>query len=360
MCDVVVIGGGVIGLSIAYELARCGLKVRVLEQGQLGQEASWAGAGILPPGNPDWAQSYEARLRGASSRLWPIWVQELESLTQSRTGYLTCGGLEVRFAHEAHQLEAEIKSWHAEHVALEPMTTAALRQRFPMLNPEITAGYFLPGLAQVRNPWLLRTLQLACLALQVDLYPGHPVNQLVRNGERVHSVRTPTGEFSASNYVIAAGAWSGELLRQLGCVSAVRPIRGQIVLLERMPLPFTSVIQLGARYLVPRTDGRILVGSTEEDVGFDKHNSVAAVSELLAFAQQVVPALSQAHLVKCWSGLRPRLSHPEPWISRVGNLQNVYVATGHYRAGLLLSPITAHLIRELILGQPLSVSLESP
>lgn len=358
MCDVIVIGGGVIGLSIAYELREAGLSVRLLEQGQIGQEASWAGAGILPPGNLEWARSAEARLRAASAQLWPSWVAKLESLTGINTGYVRCGGVEARLNAPLTALTDEVESWKAEHVPVEIITPQDLHQRFPALSSEITAAYYLPDLAQVRNPWLLKALQAACVQRGVELYAGCPVTTLERNGERVHTVRTPEGDFSAGHFVIAAGAWSRELIRQAGWQLDVQPVRGQIVLLEHLPLPFSAVIQSGSCYLVPRRDGRILIGSTEEQAGYDKRTTSAAVSELLRFAIDFVPVLREARFERAWAGLRPFVKDGRPFIGCLPTLNNVCIATGHYRAGLQLSPITAVLIRELITGQPVSLPLD--
>jgi glycine oxidase len=358
MCDVVIIGGGVIGLSIAYELAGQQLSVRVLEQGQFGQEASWAGAGILPPGNPDWAQTAEARLRAASFRLWPDWAQRLRDESGIDTGFVRCGGLEVRIGGSATALSDEIAHWRREKVEVDPLSADAVRERFPAVSSNVSAAYFLPDLAQVRNPWLLRALQAACANRGVELLSGCPVTGLERNGTRVHTVRTPLGDFSAGEFVVAAGAWSRAILRQAECELDVEPVRGQIVLLEARPLPFACVIQDGGRYLVPRSDGRILVGSTEEHAGFDKRNTARAVAELIAFAAERVPALAAARFERAWAGLRPHLKSGQPYIGRLPTLSNVAVATGHFRAGLQLSPITAVLVRELVMGQRPTLPLD--
>jgi len=358
MCDVVVIGGGVIGLSTAFELAEQGLSVRVLDQGQIGQEASWAGAGILPPGNSDWATTCEARLRAASCRLWPQWVERLHEKSGIDTGYLRCGGLELRIDGPATALSEEIAAWKRECVEVESLTAEAVRERFPAVNSAVSAAYFLPGLCQVRNPWLLDALQAACVKRGVQLSPGCPVTSLERNGERVHTVRTPNGDVSAGQFVIASGAWSRELIKHTGFDLPVEPVRGQIVLLEALPLPFTCVIQEGARYLVPRRDGRILVGSTEEHAGFDKRNTCGAIAGLIEFATRLVPGLSQARFERAWAGLRPFANGGVPFIGRVPTMSNVFVATGHFRAGLQLSPITAVLIRQLVTGQPVSLPLD--
>lgn len=358
MSDIVIIGGGVIGLSAAYELAVQGVSVCVLEQGQFGREASWAGAGMLPPGNPQWAATPEARLRAASHGLWPAWTDQLRQQTGIETGYVKCGSLRLAFADDGDELASELAAWQAERVALEALTATQLHERFPWVNPTAASGFFLPELCQVRNPWLLRSLQTACAQRGVELYHGHPVQSLEHNGNRVHTVRTPSGEFAAGQFVIASGAWSRGLARQVGLEVPIEPVRGQMVLVETRSRLFDCVIEHGSQYLVPRRDGRLLIGSTEEHVGFDKGNTAAGVTQLLALAQRLVPSLADARFERAWAGLRPHRPGGLPFIGRSPQFENVVLAAGHYRAGLQLSPITAVLIRELILGQPLSIVLD--
>lgn len=348
--DVIVIGGGVIGLSIAWELAGKGLLVRVLEQGQFGQEASWAGAGILPPGNPEWASSPEARLRAASHLLWSGWTERLKSETGIDNGYSRCGGLEVRATGEAVELDAEVAAWRAEGVVVETPDLTELRERFPALHSTITCGYVLPELGQVRNPRHLKALISGCATRGVDLRTGSPVAAFHRDGDRIVSVRTTIGEeHHAAEFVVAGGAWSREVLRHAGHDLAIEPVRGQMVLLDAQPLPFRCVIQHGLRYLVPRADGRVLIGSTEERAGFDKRNTAEAVSELIDFARGLVPPLGTARFERCWSGLRPHAPGGLPYIGRLPGTVNLCVAAGHFRAGLQLSPITAVTVARTIL-----------
>lgn len=357
MCDVVVIGGGVIGLSIAYELSRHNLSVSVLEQGQFGQEASWAGAGMLPPGNSGWASTPEARLRAASFDRWPEWVASLHDATGINTGYVRCGGVSVACEGQEHEFAQDLARWQAEQITVETLPPTELRRRFPFLGENVVQACSLPDVAQVRNPWLIKSLHAACAHRGVKLLAGHPVMSLEHNGHRVHSVRTPAGEFAAGQFVIAGGAWSGELVRQVGFDLPIEPVRGQIVLLEARPVPFTTVVENGTRYIVPRPDGRILIGSTEERVGFDKRTTVDGVAGLLALAQELVPTLNNARVERTWAGLRPHRPGGLPYIGRGGPYDNLFVAAGHFRAGLQLSPITAQLMRELILSQPASLPL---
>jgi len=347
--DVIIIGGGVIGLSMAWELAGQGASVRVLEQCQFGKEASWAGAGMLPPGNPEWATTPDARLRSASHVLWPNWAEILLQETGIDNGYSRTGGLEVR--SNGSELAAEVTAWRAEGVQVEVPKPGELRDRFPALNPNITSSYFLPDFGQIRNPRHLKALVAACTLRGVDLRTGSPVLHFNFTGDRVLAVSAAGEEHSAAEFVVAGGAWSRELLRHAGHDIPIEPVRGQIVLLETCPAPFDCVIQEGSRYLVPRTDGRILIGSTEERVGFEKQNTAQAVCDLIEFACRLVPQLGSARFQKCWSGLRPHARDGHPHIGRLPGTTNLSVAAGHFRAGLQLSPITAMIMANELLGR---------
>lgn len=361
MPDVIVIGGGVIGLSIAWELAGQGLSVRVLEQGSFGQEASWAGAGMLPPGRLAGARSSEARLRGAAHEMWPTWSQNLTSYTGMDNGYFRCGGLEVRFANDSSNLvdlSQEIRGLQAEGVVVEATNIDEIRQRFPAISSELVAGYYLPDFCQVRNPRHLQTLQAACAMRGVELIDGAPVRKIVASGGRIQELIVGETVHRAGEYVVANGAWASELLSQIDVSLMVEPVKGQIVLLRANPPPFRSVIQIGREYLVPRSDGRILVGSTEERSGFDKRNTAQAIADLIAFAGRLVPALREAQFEKSWAGLRPYSASGLPFIGRLPQLSNASIAAGHSRNGLHWSPITAVLIRQILLRQPIQLPEE--
>jgi glycine oxidase len=358
MTDVVIVGGGVVGLSIAYELAGQGVAVRVLEQGHVGREASWAGAGILPPGNLAGATTPEARLRAHSHSLWPEWTESLCESTGIDNGYRNCGGLEIQHQEHASQLDSEIQCWRDEGVAVEWLTMSQLTEISPAVASHEVVAAHLPELCQVRNPRHLKALQAACATRDVDIIEGEPVVDFEGDGERITSVRTSMSTYTAGRFCIASGAWSRPLLMQAGCESPLEPVRGQIVLLNAQPLPFGQIIQSGPRYLVPRPDGRILIGSTEEHVGFDKRNTAAAVAELIDFAVSLVPALAEATYERSWAGLRPCTPDGLPYLGQVPETRNLFVAAGHFRAGLQMSPATAVLMREVLLEQPTTISLD--
>ncbi len=350
MHDCLIIGGGVIGLSVAWELSRHGLSSAVLDQQAFGQESSWAGAGMLPPGNPQQAETSDERLRSHSHVLWPEWSAALRDASGIDNGFRRDSALEVRFAGQPGDLDDEVRRWLSTGVACQPLAESEARELEPELGPGISAAYLLPEHGQVRNPRHLKALHTACGRARVTLLPGTPVWEIARRDGRVTHVETPAGRMTAGHYVVASGAWSERLLAPLGNPPWVRPLRGQMVLLSQFPCSLGRVINLGHRYLVPRGDGRVLVGSTEEDVGFDRRNTAEGVLGLLELARQVVPALSQATLERTWAGLRPRSIDGLPYLGRLPGTDNLIVATGHHRAGLQLSPITAVLVGELIRG----------
>jgi glycine oxidase len=350
--DVLILGGGVIGLSTAYFLARDGARVEVVDKGDFGQEASWAGAGILPPGNPDRARTPFDRLRAHSVALFPALSAELRERTGLDNGYHRCGGLEFRGGDAAQE------EWHGEGVAHEMLDDMAALRLEPSLAPGRGPVCHLPDLAQVRNPRHLKALLAGCHALGVGLRPGCPAHGFERAGGRIRAVQTAEGPRQAGQYLVATGAWTDTLLEQVGWRPGIRPIRGQIALLNTGAPVFRRVLMHGARYLVPRPDGRVLVGSTEEDVGFAKRTTAAAIAELLTLAASLVPALAAAQVERCWAGLRPGSPDGLPFLGAVPGLDNLFVAAGHFRAGIQLSPGTALVLKELLLGRPLTVPLE--
>jgi glycine oxidase len=353
--DVLIIGGGVIGLTAAYFLAREQISVEVVDQGDFGKEASWAGAGIIPPGDPNRAKDPFDQLRAHSSVLFPRLSAELREQTRIDNGYRRSGGLVF---HDAKETYFE-REWRSEGVQFEEVQGQALRQLESALSPELTAGYFLPDIAQVRNPRHLQALLSYCQGRGVRLRPGCPVFGFERQGSRITAARTDAGPLRAERYLLTAGAWSGGLLESLGWRPGIRPVRGQIALLHTDTAIFHRILLRGKRYLVPRPDGRVLIGSTEEDAGFDKRTTAEAIQGLLSFGISMVPALAGAHPERTWAGLRPGSPDGLPYIGPAPGIDNLFVAAGHFRAGIQLSPATGLVLKELFLGQPLTVPLDA-
>jgi glycine oxidase len=351
--DVVIVGGGVIGLTAAYFLARAGARVQLLDQGDLGQEASWAGAGILPPGNPRCAKTPFDQLRAQSVAMFPQLSAELKERTGIDNGYLHSGGLEFM----GHSAEAAAEEWRGEGIEVQRLSATEVRAMEPALADNAGAAFFLPEMAQVRNPWHLRALIEACRALKVELCPHQAALGFVREGKCIRGVQMSAGYANGAHFIVALGAWTDQLLSDVGCRLGIRPVRGQIVLLNRSMLH--HILLCGARYIVPRRDGHILIGSTEEDVGFDKHTTAAGVQGLLELATTLVPALAQAPVEKCWAGLRPGSKDGLPTIGRVPGCDNLFVAAGHFRAGIQLSPGTGLMLKEMVLGEKPTIAPEA-
>jgi glycine oxidase len=353
--DVLIVGGGVIGLTTAHFLAAAGVSVALLDSGEFGQQASWAGAGIIPPGDVRYAHTAYELLRAHSSALYPELSRHLREMTGIDNGYLVCGGLEL--LETPGDIAAD--EWRTEGIAVEELLGAALRQREPGLGPQFNRAFYLPGMAQVRNPRHLRALQAACLKQGVHLRPHCGVRSFVRQGSRVVAVETDAGRLAGGRLLLTAGAWSEALLHQVGWRPGIAPVRGQIALLNTGKTGTRPIVMHGKRYLVPRGDGRILAGSTEEAAGFDARPTAGGVAELLAFATYVIPALAGAMLERCWAGLRPGSPDGLPYLGRVPGCDNLFVGAGHFRAGLQLSPASGLVLKELLLDQPTTVPVDA-
>ncbi len=361
--DVAIAGGGVIGLSCALALAEAGADVTVCDRGPLGQEASWAGAGIIPPGRPDRAATPLDLLRAYGAQQFPVFAEAIRQRTGIDIGYRRCGGIEFLSADLAAEI---VPLWQKEGIEFARLDAAQLRELEPAVRPPAaTAAYRLPGYAQIRNPWLLRGLTAACQQMGVRLYPEAAVvgwDGPPGPSRRVTAFRLADGSpLTAQQFLLTTGAWTDFLLQQLGGPSlGIHPVRGQIVLLKTPRPVVRHILLMDKRYIVPRDDGHVLIGSTEEpEAGFVKANTAAAVAELLAFGTALVPALTTADLVRCWSGLRPGSPLGEPVIGPLPPWENVYVAAGHFRAGIQLSLGTARLVAEWLGGGPRLVSADA-
>jgi glycine oxidase len=352
--DVLILGGGVIGLSAAWFLTEAGVRVMIVDKGDFGQQASWAGAGIISPGNPARTHTAMDQLRARSAALYPELSRTLRELTGIDNGYFVCGGLELITSAEdvAHD------EWRSEGIAFHELTGDELRCRYPYLAPGLERAYFLPDLAQVRNPRHVKALKAACASRGVQMRPGCLVRRLVRNGGRIDAVETEQGRLTAGRYLIATGAWTDALLGPLGLQPGIRPVRGQIALLNTGTAERRPVLLRGKQYLVPRGDGRLLAGSTEEDAGFDARPTAGAIADLLRFAAALVPALADATVERCWAGLRPGSPDGKPFLGVVPGVENLFVAAGHFRAGIQLSPATALVMKEVILGEKPTIALD--
>jgi len=360
MIDCCIVGGGIIGLSIARELAGRGLAVRVLSRERRRDTASWAAAGIFPPA-PDAPQAGpNERLTAWSDRLHREWARDLREETGIDTGLRACGGLHVcGDAAGRERLLAAAGSWRARGAACEWLEAGDLAEREPALagaaaRGAITGGYCLPEEMQIRPPRHLEALERSCLGRGVTITHAATVRGIGVHGGRVtDATATIDGReetVRARAWVLAAGAWTQGLGAALGLAVETRPIRGQIVQL-RLPAPrLARVVNRGLDYLVPRDDGTLLAGSTLEDAGFDATTDDQAIARLLAVTRDLLGDLGAATIERSWAGLRPGTADGLPTIGPVPGIGNAFVAAGHFRAGLHQSTGTAVLVADLITG----------
>jgi glycine oxidase len=353
--DVLIVGGGVIGLTTSYFLSQEGVRVALIDKGDFGREASWAGAGIIPPGDSRRAVTPIDHLRSLSSEMYPDLSQRLREQTGIDNGYHVCGGLELVEPGD----DLPVEEWQAVGIAFCELTGDALRALEPGLSPMLTRAYHLPEMAQVRNPRHVKALLAACRLQGVRLYPHRASTGFVRTGHRIDAVQTELGPIPAGRFLVTTGAWTDGLLQNVGCRLGVRPVRGQIALLQTNDVGPHPVLLKGKRYLVPRGDGLVLVGATEDEADFDARPTASAIAGLLAFAAELVPSLAGAALERCWAGLRPGSPDGLPFLGPVPDCPNLYVAAGHFRAGIQLSPATGRAMTDLLIGREPVVPLEA-
>lgn len=363
MVDVLIIGGGVIGLSLAWELARRGSRVQVVERGEPGREASWAGAGILPSASRASSHPYQ-RLCALACDLHPQWGVQLRELTGIDTGYRRCGGWYLgRTYGERAALDAWANLAREEGMPIQPVPIEEMNVREPGLylghgnGWKIQNVYLDPDEAQLRNPRHLQALVAACRLAGVDIVRQTEAQELVVKNGRIVELNSTRGAMRAGRYCFTAGAWTGKLLAALGTAVNVLPIRGQMVLFRCDQPPIRRIVNEGSRYLVPRDDGRLLAGSTEEEVGFDKRTTEEGIAELTAFARQLVPVLADAEIERTWAGLRPASLDGLPYMGRLPGLDNALVAAGHFRSGLYLSPAVAVVMSQLLRDEQPQIDL---
>lgn len=352
--DVLIVGGGVIGLTTAYYLALENVSVTLIDRGDFGQEASWAGAGILPPASCIPSQNGFEQLFQLSLPEFPRLSADLLRQTGIDNGYRVCGGLEfLAGAATGHAGE-----WSGAGVRAEPLGETETLEREPALAHGLGSTAYLPDLAQVRNPWHVRALVESCRLLKIDLRPKCTFVNIKRSGTRIVAAHTSAGEFQFDKILFTSGAWTAELMRSLAFIVPVFPVRGQIALVNTGSRVLRSVLLWGSRYIVPREDGRVLVGSTEENAGFDKRPTEQAIESLLSFAYQLVPPLANYPVEKRWAGLRPATPDARPCLGKVPGWSNAFMAAGHFRSGIQLSPGTGLVCVDLLLERKPAISLE--
>ncbi|HHM06147.1 MAG TPA: glycine oxidase ThiO [Gammaproteobacteria bacterium] len=348
MSDVTVIGGGLIGMLTARELALAGATVTLLERRTAGREASWAGGGILSPLYPWRYPAAVSRLARWSQACYPTLAGELLAHTGIDPEYQACGLLLLDQDENAQAL-GWAGQWGYE---LSHAGEAELRELEPRLNPAFSRSQWWPTLGQIRNPRLLQALASRLAQLKVKVVEHCEVRGLRTQAGRLAGLDTTQGPRSTALAVVAGGAWAAEILRPAGACLPVRPVRGQMLLFSGPPDLLRHIVLYNGRYLVPRRDGRVLAGSTVEEVGFDKSTTPTALADLRRAACELIPALESLPIEHHWAGLRPGSPQGVPFIGPCPGVQGLYVNAGHFRNGVVTGPASARLLADMILKRP--------
>jgi glycine oxidase len=346
MSDILVIGGGAIGLLTARELLQAGAEVTLVEMGVTGRESSWAGGGIISPLYPwRYADSVTA-LSLWSQREYPRLCAALLDETGVDPEFIRSGLLTLDPAEQARALP-----WARAHrTPIAVLESAALGKTEPGLGPQPPSALWMPEIAQVRNPRLGRALRQA-IEKRVCIREQEEVVELLVESGRAVGARTSEGTIEAGRIVVCTGAWTAKLLEQLAVKPEIEPVRGQMILFCAAPGQIKHVVLYRDRYVIPRRDGRILIGSTLEHEGFVKATTAEAKEELYRAAIEIFPLLRRAPIENHWAGLRPGSPSGVPYIGACPGIQGLYFNAGHFRNGLVTGPASAKLAADLLLGR---------
>ena len=354
--DVIVIGAGIIGSSIALRLAQAGLRVSVFDRGEPGGEASSAAAGMIAPQGEKLEPEAFSDLCWSSHQLYPQFAAEIEELSGTPVGYREDGSLLVALEEEqACELEGIAKKNPPGSFRTEHLTREAACERVPGLSTGIERALLLRGDHWVDNERLTAAVIEAARRAGVSFHPQTEVAGFEVRHHRVQSIEAAGTSFSAGEFVLAAGCWSGTLAVSAGIELPTEPCRGQMLEFEGVELPM--VVRAGHHYAVPRPGNRVLVGTTAEYVGFAKSVTAGGLASVLEGVLRVLPFLKDCRFRRAWAGLRPDTADHLPILGRPA-IVNLTLATGHFRNGILLAPITARLIADTVLAGSAPPELE--
>jgi glycine oxidase len=366
--DVLIVGGGLIGGSIAFELASEKLRVAVLDRQEPGREASWAAAGMLSPGPDSTEAAALVPLGKESLRLYPEFIAAIEQTCGKSTDFTRDGTFEVFPGPEAESARNKmVAEFHHLGLAAAAMPPNEARKLEPSLGPQVSAIAWLPEEATVDPRLLVEAVLAAATHRGAEILANCAVECLLYERGACVGVAANGQKIAAKQVVIAAGSFCGSIADaahdadsqpQLRQYAPVHPVRGQMLALRSETVQLKKVLRSQHGYLVPRRDGRIIVGSTLEDAGFVKQVTPQGVRQILDAALELAPALADAKIVEEWSGLRPGTPDLLPIIGPT-DIAGLWLATGHYRNGILLAPATAKIIRDWIVNGKSDFKAES-
>lgn len=345
MTDCIIVGGGLMGMLSARELTKAGLDVLVLDRGRLGQESSWAGGGILSPLHP-WRYAEQVNeIANVGHRLYEQLAEELLQQSGIDPEYNRCGLLVLNSTQQ--QLATEwAERWSMPLELLEDK--AALQAVLPGLADGYDQGLWMPDIAQMRNPRLVKSLRGSLDAMAIKYLENTPVERLEVHNQQIKGVVANGKTYHSERVLIAGGAWSASILQAYGDVPEIEPVKGQMIIFRGKPDDLKRMVLCENRYLIPRRDGRILCGSTIEYTGFDKSTSESVAEELRNSAISLFPALANMTLEHHWAGLRPGSPDGIPYIGEHKDISGLYINSGHFRNGVILGLGSARRIASLI------------
>lgn len=347
MLDCVIVGGGISGLLVARELSLAGLAVAVVERGRTGTESSWAGGGILSPLYPWRYPDAVSRLAGWGQARYPALVRTLARDT-GIDPELEPSGLLVL---DTDQRNDALEWSHRHDRRTEVLGAGEIRDCEPTLAPGFEQALWMPNVGQVRNPRLMKALRADLVQRGVRIYEHTPVTGLDTRAGAARGVVSGATRLEAGVVVMACGAWSLQVLGNAAGPVRIRPVKGQMVLFRTRPGLVRTITLYRGRYVIPRRDGRVLVGSTLEDAGFDKSTSESAARELVEAGRGLLPGLAD-HSVECqWAGLRPGSPDGVPYVGAHPRIRGLFINAGHYRNGVVLGPAAARLTADLVLDR---------
>ncbi len=357
--DVIVVGAGIVGCAIAYELTRRGASCIVIDSRLIGMAATNAAGGILAPLAEFQRPGALVGLGLESLRLYPRWVEQLqEDVPDVDVEFELNGVLRVAFNDgEMAKLRKGLRYQDKVYLELMELDQATIREVEPRLSHDIIGGLLCPDEGQVSNQLFTLALSRAAKQRGARFYERSPVIGFRKSGGRLTTVRTATGEYACDHLVLAAGPWTRPLAKKLGADVPTRPIRGQMMALGGMSTPVRQVVWGPKGYVVPRANGLVFAGSTLEDVGFRFGTTKSGLAKVRRAANELVPQLKQAREHFTWFGLRPGSPDGLPILGTLPGWENVTLATGHFRNGILLAPITGELIAEEIIANKRSERL---
>ncbi|MDH5516202.1 MAG: glycine oxidase ThiO [Gammaproteobacteria bacterium] len=347
MADCIVVGAGISGVLSALELEQAGADVILLERDRLGAESSWAGGGIISPLYPWRYPDAVSQLARYGQQHYPALLDKLQLESGIDPQYQK-NGLLVLDLDEQQQANEWARNWQQDLQLLDAAQTLACE---PALSSQHQASLWLPEVAQLRNPRLVKAMSAVVQRRKIRLHEHSVVSSIRIKNNKVQGVNVADQQYNADQVLIAGGAWSGQILKQLKLDTTIEPVKGQMILLKGEPDLLKRIVLSDGKYIIPRRDGRILVGSTLEHTEFKKELTAEAKQGLYHAATDMMPVLAGLEVEHHWAGLRPGSGNGVPYIGEHPSVQGLFFNAGHFRNGVVLGLASARLTADIILGR---------